>query len=132
MTAMITQPEQLAALAVKKAPYTAAKLGTGLTLLVYKQAKGTHWGMYSEHGKKKIGPAQIAGGGEGMTFSEASAFAKQLFEQEQATGVAAIVNETSDMDPATMTFGQAWELYLEWVDATKGECRRLGTCRRRP
>ena len=119
MNTTITQPEALNALVIKKAPYTAAKLGSGLTLLVYKQAKGTHWGMYSEHGKKKIAPAQVTDGGDGLNFSEASALAKQFHAEEQATGVSATVTETSGIDADTMTFGEAWELYLKWATATK-------------
>ena len=75
--------------------------------------------MVSEHGKKKIAPAQVTDGGEGLNFSDASALAKKLHAEEQATGVSATVTETSGLDPETMTFGEAWDLYLKWASATK-------------
>jgi hypothetical protein len=106
----LSTPESREALPPRKAPYAVITGGKGNAILFYVGATGARWGIRTVYGDRVVADA-----GD-MTYAGAVA----RLEAAEAAAMAKVIDpfNTAEHAASTITFGQAWDDYVQWAEAS--------------
>jgi len=81
---------------------------TSVALLLYIGKIGRKWGCRTPLGDRVVASTEL------ITYEEARAEVRRILAEEQASGT----KHTKPEAEAPVTFGDAWDQYLSWAEAS--------------